>query len=72
MTAGLILWPWFSATALAGLSFVVPQETVERGWALPFWAVIQIPVAVVALMLVHYYHGYYQKTFAAPAEAGSS
>ncbi|MFY9659929.1 MAG: glycosyltransferase family 87 protein [Terriglobales bacterium] len=72
MTAGLILWPWFSATALAGLSFILPEETVARGWALPFWTVIQIPVAVVALMLAHYYQGYYQKTFAAPAEAGSS
>jgi hypothetical protein len=55
MTACLILWPWISATALAGLSFTLPQEMVERAWAMPAWTVTQIPVGVAALMLVHYY-----------------
>jgi hypothetical protein len=68
LTGGLVLWPWLSSTALAGLSFVLPLQTVERGWAIPFWTVIQIPVAVAALMLVHYY----QRTFAAPAGPGTS
>ena len=67
-TAGLIVWPWISSTALAGLSFVLPRETVERAWALPAWTVTQIPVAVAALMLVRYY----QRTFTASAEPGSS
>lgn len=67
-TAGLIVWPWISSTALAGLSFVLPRETVERAWALPAWTVTQIPVAVAALMLVRYY----QRTFTASAEPVSS
>jgi len=68
ITAGLVFWPWISSTALAGLSFVLPQQTVERAWAVPLWTVIQIPVGVSALMLVHYY----QTTFTAPARPGTS
>ena len=63
-----VAWPWLSSTALAGLSFVLPQETVERAWAVPLWTVPQIPVGVAALMLVHYY----QRTFAAPDGPGPS
>ncbi len=68
VTAGLVVWPWISSTVLAGLSFILPPETVERAWALPFWTVTQIPVGVAALMLVFYY----QRTFAAPTGPGSS
>jgi len=63
-----VAWPWLSSTALAGLSFVLPQETVERAWAVPLLTVPQIPVGVAALMLVHYY----QRTFAAPDGPGPS
>jgi hypothetical protein len=65
-TAALIIWPWFSSTVLATLSFVLPQEVVERGWAIPFWTVTQIPLGVACLMLVHYY----QRT--APVNGGVS
>ena len=68
MVTALLVWPWFSSTVLAGLSFVLPLETVERAWAIPAWTVPQIPVAVAALMLVHYY----QKTFTASAGPRSS
>lgn len=64
----LLAWPWLSTIVLATLSFVLPHETVERAWAVPLWTVPQMPVAVAALMLVHYY----QKTFAAPPRPGSS
>ncbi len=67
-TACLIVWPWISSVALAALSFVLQQQTVERGWAIPFWTVTQIPVAVAALMLVHCY----QKTFTTPARPVTS
>jgi Glycosyltransferase family 87 len=70
LIAGLILWPWISSTTLAALSFVLPQATLERAWALPLWTLNQIPVGVAGLMLLHYYH--YQRTFAAPARPGSS
>jgi hypothetical protein len=68
VTASLVVWPWISSTVLVGLSLFLPQETVERTWAIPFWTVTQVPVGVAALMLVFYY----QRTFAAPAGPGSS
>ena len=68
LTTALIAWPWIASTALAGMSFVLPQETVQRVWAVPIWTTTQIPVAVAALMLVHYY----QKPFAARQEPGTS
>jgi hypothetical protein len=55
ITAGMVFWPWLASTVLVGLSFVLPLETVERAWAVPFWTVIQLPVGAAALMLVHYY-----------------
>ncbi len=65
--ASLLLWSWVASAVLAGLSFVAP-ERAERAWAAPIWTTPQIPVAVAALMLVHYY----QRTFAAPSGPGSS
>jgi len=64
----LLAWPWLSTTTLGALSFVLPRETVERAWSVPLWTVPQMPAAVAALMLVHYY----QRTFAAPPGPGSS
>jgi hypothetical protein len=72
VTVALVCWPWISAITLAGLSFVLPRETVERAWAVPLWTALQTPLAVSALMLVHYYQAYYQKTVPAPARPGSS
>jgi hypothetical protein len=68
ITIGLIGWPWISALGLAGLSFVMARETVERAWAIPLWTALQPSLTVAALMLLHYY----QRTFTAPARAGSS
>ncbi len=68
MVTALLAWPWISATVLAGLSFVLRPETVERGWAIPLWTLPQLPVAVAALMLIHYY----QSTFSAPAVGRTS
>ena len=55
ITAALVLWPWISSLVLAVVSLVLPRESVEHAWAIPFWTVTQIPVGVAALMLVHYY-----------------
>jgi hypothetical protein len=71
ITAAVVIWPWFSSTALAALSFILPQETVERGWAVPFWTTPQIPLAVVSLMLVHYYRSY-QRLLLPPRYPSSS
>ena len=40
----LLASPWFCCNALAALSFVLSQETVERAWAAPLWTVPQIPL----------------------------
>ena len=68
ITAGLIFWPWLSSVVLAGLSFVLPAQTVERAWAIPSWTLTQVPVGVAALMLVHYY----QRNFTGPSGWGHS
>jgi hypothetical protein len=68
MVTILLAWPWLSCTALAGLSFILQQETVERAWSIPLWTVPHVPMAVAALMLVHYY----QTTFTAPDGPRSS
>jgi hypothetical protein len=62
-TAALIVWPWISSTILAALSFILPPESFERIWAAPIWTTLQTPVAVTALVLIHYY----QRSFHAPA-----
>ena len=64
----MVVWPWISSIVLTGLSFVLPRETVERGWPLPFWTTLFIPAGVAAEMLV--LTG--QRTFAASAEVGTS
>lgn len=64
----LLAWPWLWSTVLAGLSFVLPREAVERVWAVPLWTLPQIPMGVTALMLIHHY----QRTFVASAEGGTS
>jgi hypothetical protein len=68
ITAGLVFWPWISSIVLAGLSFIFPQETVGQAWTVPFWTVLQIPMGVTGLMLVHYY----QRTNTAPGYPGPS
>ncbi len=68
ITAGLVFWPWISSVVLAGLSFILPRETVEQAWTVPFWTVLQIPMGVTGLMLVHYY----QRTNTAPGYRGTS
>ncbi len=68
LAAILLAWPWLASAALAGLSFVLPRETAEQAWAIPFWTVIPFPVAVAALMLVHDHQG----IFTASAGPGTS
>jgi len=61
ITALLIAWPWLSSIVLAALSFVLPPQTVEKGWPIPFWTALYTPVGVASAILV--YAG--QRTFAA-------
>ncbi|HSZ62459.1 MAG TPA: glycosyltransferase 87 family protein [Terriglobales bacterium] len=68
LTSGLLAWQWLSAAVLAGLSFIVARETMERAWVMPLWAVPQIPLVVAGLLLIHYYRG----TFTAAAKPRTS
>ena len=52
VTASLLFWPWIASTVLAGLSYILPKEAVERAWAVPFWTALLIPPGVAAMMLV--------------------
>ena len=68
ITIVLIGWPWLSSIVLAGLSFVLPPETVERGSLIPVWTALGIPIGVGAAMAV--YAG--QRTFAASQKPSTS
>ena len=64
----LLAWPWLASIVLACLCFVLPIELVERAWMVPGWTVLSLPLAVTALMLIHYYQG----TNTAPVAPGTS
>ena len=55
--AVLLSWQWLSSVVLAGLSFVMPLEVVQKAWAVPAWTALTLPVAVAALMLFIAYQG---------------
>lgn len=59
----LLLWQWFTSIAIAGLSFVLPIQTVKGAWAVPFWTVLPLSIVVAALVLMVSY----QRTFTASA-----
>ncbi len=52
LAAAVTAWPWITAALLSALSFVLPAETAQRFWTVPFWTVWLIPVSVSAVMLV--------------------
>ncbi len=56
-TAILLVWPWLTCMVLVVLSFVLPPEFVQKGWAIPAWTALTLPVAVAALMLLVAYRG---------------
>lgn len=62
LVAGLLAWQWLSAMALAGLSFILARDAVERAWIMPLWTVPQIPLGVAGLMLIHYYRSTFTAT----------
>ncbi|MFI5110749.1 MAG: glycosyltransferase 87 family protein [Terriglobales bacterium] len=55
LVAVLLFWPWLASAVLAGLSFLLPPEVVQRAWAVPGWTALSLPVGVAALMLAHGY-----------------
>lgn len=59
LAAILLFWPWFASASLSALSFISPHSAVERAWAIPFWSVLFLPVAVTALMLISGYRSFF-------------
>ncbi len=49
----LILWPWLAAAGLTMASVVLPAATIQRAWQLPLYTSLEIPLAVLALLLVY-------------------
>jgi hypothetical protein len=51
-TCGLtLLCPWLAAFALFATSIFLPADSIQREWALPLYANMATPVAVVALLV---------------------
>jgi Glycosyltransferase family 87 len=46
----LILWPWLAAVTLTIASLFVPNESVQKAWAVPVYTSLVIPIAVVAVL----------------------
>jgi hypothetical protein len=46
-----LFWPWLAAMALLAASIFLPAESVQRGWVLPLYTSVAIPVAVLALLV---------------------
>jgi len=53
IVAVLVVWPWISSVGLVVLSLVLPSDTIQGAWAVPFWTVVPTPLGVAALMLAH-------------------
>jgi hypothetical protein len=46
----LIFWPWLAAVTLTVASLFLPNESVQKAWALPVYTSLVIPIAVVAVL----------------------
>ncbi len=51
--AVIFLWPWIAAVGLTIASFVLPAARVQQGWAIPFYASIATPLAVLGLLFLY-------------------
>jgi Glycosyltransferase family 87 len=48
-----LFWPWLSAAVLTVASFFLPTAMVQRGWPVPIYTSVGLPLAVVTLLVVH-------------------
>jgi hypothetical protein len=48
LATGAILWPWVAAIGILLVSFFTPV----RGWALPFYCSLIVPLSVAALLVL--------------------
>lgn len=50
VTALIAAWPWLASLALMLASVVLPSVTVQKGWAIPLWTSLEIPLAILGLL----------------------
>jgi len=46
----LILWPWLAAASLTAASLFIPNQSVQKAWAVPLYTSFAIPIAVLVLL----------------------
>jgi hypothetical protein len=68
LSAIFLIWPWLTNIVLAGLSYILPLEVIDRAWPVPFWTVLPLPVTVAGTVLLMSY----QNAFTAPPKPGTS
>jgi hypothetical protein len=52
LAAVCVAWPWIAAMALAIALLFLPAAIVLRGWAMPLYTSLIVPIAVLLLLLV--------------------
>jgi hypothetical protein len=51
LIAGLLIsWPWLAAVFLTMASMFLPNESVQKAWAVPLYSSLMIPIGVVMLL----------------------
>lgn len=48
LTVAMVGWPWFAALGLTLASLTIPAASVERGWAIPLYTSLGIPLVLIA------------------------
>jgi hypothetical protein len=49
----MVVWPWLAAASLTIASAVLPPGKIEGAWQVPLYTSLEIPVAVLALLVVY-------------------
>jgi len=49
----MVFWPWLAAASLTMASAVLPVGKIERAWQVPLYTSLEIPVAVLALLVIY-------------------
>lgn len=52
--AAALFWPWLAALGLLAASALVSADSIQRGWALPLYTNLVIPVAVLGLLACNF------------------
>jgi hypothetical protein len=47
LTIAIVGWPWLASIALVIASLALPAATVEKGWAIPLFTSLAIPIVLL-------------------------